>query len=168
MSQPNVVLIGMPGAGKSTLGVMLAKETGRDFIDTDLLIQASEKKLLQDIVDSEGYKSLREIEEQILVNLHHDNAVIATGGSAVYSDTAMNHLKKDGVVVFLNVDLPTLESRVGDYSQRGIAKRPDQSFADLFAERLALYENYADISLDVGGLTPDQACSKVALQLRSH
>lgn len=157
----------MPGAGKSTLGVILAKETGRDFVDTDLLIQASQNQLLQDVIDSKGYEYLRKTEEQILMGLDHSNTVIATGGSAVYSDRAMAHLKENAVLVFLNVDIKTLESRIGDYSKRGIAKRSKQSFTELFEERFALYKKYADVSIDCSTLLPDQACKRVTSILKS-
>lgn len=123
----NIVLIGMPGSGKSTVGIILAKLTSRDFVDTDVLIQTSQGRTLQDIVDTEGYMVLREIEERILLKLDCFNHVIATGGSAVYSHAAMTNLKSNGVVVFLNVDLPVLESRIHDFATRGLAKRPDQS-----------------------------------------
>ena len=111
-TQSNLVLIGMPGSGKSTIGVMLAKRTFRDFVDTDLLIQSSQQKSLQDIVDSSGYIALRKIEEEILLGLSLQNHVIATGGSAAYSEQAMTHLKSNGTLIFLDVDLATLEARI--------------------------------------------------------
>ena len=134
----NLVLIGMPGSGKSTVGVILAKRAGRDFVDTDVLIQTARQRTLQDIVDTDGYLVLRKIEEEVLLDLTVRNHVIATGGSAVYSDRAMQHLKADGLVIFLDADLDTLAARVRDFSTRGLAKKPYQSFADLFAERFPL------------------------------
>jgi shikimate kinase len=157
----NLVLIGMPGSGKSTVGVILAKRTGRVFVDTDLLIQIAQKRTLQDIVDRDGYLALRQIEEEILLDLAVRNHVIATGGSAVYSNRAMEHLKADGVVVFLNADPDTLAARISDFSTRGLAKRPDQSFADLFAERFPLYTKYADITIDCTGLDQEDVCARV-------
>jgi shikimate kinase len=157
----NIVLIGMPGSGKSTLGVILAKLTSRGFLDTDLLIQSSEQRTLQDIVDSEGYMELRRIEERILLGIHCRDHVIATGGSAVYSETAMEMLAADGVIVFLDVDLHTLKSRVNDLATRGLAKRPDQSFSDLFAERCALYARYADITVQCSRLNHEEACAEI-------
>lgn len=149
----------MPGAGKSTIGVILAKQASLHFVDTDLLIQTGQKRTLQDIVDRDGYQVLRQIEEETLLGLAASNSVIATGGSAVYSDRAMSHLKSDGIVVFLNVDLPVLESRIRDYSSRGLAKRPDQDFDDLFLERYALYTKYADITIN--NLTPEEVAAEI-------
>lgn len=157
----NIVLIGMPGSGKSTVGVILAKKTLRDFVDTDILIQKSLSRPLQDIVDNDGYLALREIEERVLLDLHVQNHVISTGGSAVYGDAAMHHLKADGIAVFLDVTLDTLEARVPDFSTRGLAKRPDQSFAELFEERNALYRKYADIAIKCDGLTVDEVCALI-------
>jgi len=154
-------LIGMPGSGKSTVGVILAKMTSRDFVDTDLLIQKSQERKLQDIVDNDGYAALRTIEESVLLDLCVRNHVIATGGSAVYSDQAMAHLKSDGLVIFLDVDLEMLESRVSDFSTRGIARRPEQSFSQLFEERIDLYAKYADITIKCGGLSQDEVCARI-------
>lgn len=157
----NLVLIGMPGSGKSTVGVILAKKTSRHFLDTDVLIQTSQGRTLQDIVDTDGHLTLRKIEEKVLMGLSIQNYVIATGGSAVYSDQAMIHLKLNGILIFLDVDLRALESRVNDFSTRGLAKRPDQSFAELFDERFALYTKYADITIKCVGLTQEDICSRI-------
>lgn len=157
----NIVLIGMPGSGKSTVGVILAKKTMRDFVDTDILIQKSQSRPLQDIVDKDGYLALRSIEEEALLGLHVQNHVISTGGSAVYGARAMAHLKSASVAVFLDVTLDTLEARVPDFSTRGLAKRPDQSFAELFDERNALYRKYADVTLKCDGLTPEEVCARI-------
>ena len=162
----NIALIGMPGSGKSTVGVILAKLTSRDFIDTDVLIQTSQGRSLQDIVDTEGHMALRKIEEEVLLNLRCINHVIATGGSAVYSHAAMIHLKSNSIVVFLNVDLPTLESRVNDFDIRGIAKRAEQSFTDLFEERFTLYNKYADVTIECVGLTQEEICGGIISEIR--
>jgi shikimate kinase len=155
------VLIGMPGSGKSTVGVILAKKAMKDFVDTDILIQKSQSRPLQDIVDTEGYLALRDIEERVLEALQVRNHVISTGGSAVYGERAMSHLKSDGMIVFLDVTLDTLEARVPDFSTRGLAKRPDQSFSELFDERNALYRKYADLTVKCDGLTPEQVCASI-------
>jgi shikimate kinase len=161
----SIVLIGMPGAGKSTIGVMLAKLTCRSFVDTDVLIQLAQGRSLQDIVDREGHLVLRAIEEQVILLIDCRNCVIATGGSAVYSPAAMAHLKQRGVVVFLYADLSVLESRVNDLDTRGLAKRPDQSFHALFDERVPLYENYADVTIPCGQLTHEEVCARIISEL---
>jgi len=161
----NLVLIGMPGSGKSTVGVILAKKTARDFVDTDLLIQTSQERPLQDIVDHDGYTALREIEERILLDLSVHNHVIATGGSAVYSDQAMAHLKSEGLVIFLDVDLATLESRIPDFSTRGLAKRPEQRLPELFNERFGLYTKHADMTIKCDRLTHEDVCARIIEEL---
>jgi shikimate kinase len=162
---PNIVLIGMPGSGKSTVGVLLAKQLSRGFVDTDLLIQTEQGRSLQGIVDSDGYQALRDIEEMILLKLDCGNQVIATGGSAAYSQPAMTHLKQGGIVVFLHADLETLNRRVRDFSQRGLAKCPGQSLGDLFLERFSLYTAYADITINSCRLTHEEVCSRIMEQL---
>lgn len=161
----NIVLIGMPGSGKSTVGIILAKITARNFIDTDILIQLRTGRSLQDIVDCDGHMALRKVEEEVLLDVDCTNHVIATGGSAAYSRAAMSHLKENGIVVFLNASLETLQSRINNYATRGLAKRADQSFADLFAERLALYKRYADITIDSNDLSQEDVCLKIIEEL---
>ena len=139
--EKNLVLIGMPGSGKSTIGIILAKNTSRDFVDTDVVIQTHEHRSLQDILNKEGYMALREIEEKWVMTLDVQNSVIATGGSVVYSEKSMAHLSENGTIIFLDVSLETLKQRITDYDQRGIARRPDQSFEDLFEERPSSTEN---------------------------
>lgn len=157
----------MPGSGKSTIGVVLAKRTSHDFVDTDLLIQSSMHCSLQDILDQDGYLALRKIEAEVLLELDVANHIISTGGSAVYSEAAMQHLKKTSICVYLEVSLDTLRSRITDYETRGIAKRPDQSFADLFVERTGLYRKYADIIIDGDGKNQDAVCSLIQAELQS-
>jgi len=157
----SLILIGMPGAGKSTIGIVLAKALAKDFVDTDLLIQVQHSKTLQDIVDNEGYLKLRNIEEQVLLNTHYPNHVIATGGSAVYSESAMQHLGHFGQIIFLDVPLIELVERVKDIDTRGLARQPNQSFADLYYERRALYQTHANITIDCTGKNQAQIIDEI-------
>lgn len=166
IKRKNLILIGMPGSGKSTVGVILAKALTRPYLDSDILIQLKENRSLQDIVDADGYMVLRDIEEQVLLGINCENHVIATGGSAAYSDKAMRYLKENGVVIFLDASLDTLRSRIHNYETRGLAKRPDQSFADLFQERFELYTTYADIVIDSNDRSQDQVCDEIHEQLQ--
>ena len=164
-AKTNLVLIGMPGSGKSTIGVLLAKKTSRDFVDTDVVIQSHEHRSLQDIVDNDGYMVLREIEEKWVTWLTVEHTVISTGGSVVYSDKSMAHLASDGVIIFLDVSLDTLKQRITDYDQRGIARRPDQSFEELFEERSVLYRRYTDITIASDGINQDEVCAAILAAL---
>ncbi len=157
----SLILIGMPGAGKSTLGVLLAKEVGKDFVDTDVAIQVREGKTLQEIVDQDGYLALRRIEEAVLLESYFPNHVVATGGSVVYCEKGMAHIKKFGPVVFLDVSVEELKSRIHNYESRGIARRPEQSFAELFQERQKLYRHYGDIIVDCNGKRMEQIIEKI-------
>ena len=165
MKPQSIILIGMPGAGKSTIGVVLAKELAKDFIDTDVLIQVREKQTLQEIMDASDYLNLRRIEEEVLLETDLPNHVIATGGSAVYGDAGMQHLKAYGPVVFLSVSLDELRRRIHNYESRGIARRPDQSFDDVFAERNPLYRHYAEVVVECDGLNQAQVIETLRQQL---
>ena len=164
-AKKNLVLIGMPGSGKSTIGVILAKRTSRDFVDTDVVIQTHEHRSLQDIVDKDGYMTLRSIEEKWVSSLNVEHTVIATGGSVVYSEKSMVNLAKNGIIIFLDVSLEALMQRITDYDQRGIARRPDQSFEELFEERSLLYQRYADITIASDNLNQEQVCAAVLAAL---
>lgn len=148
----NIVLIGMPGAGKSTCGLLLAKQTSRPFIDTDVWIQSLEGCRLQKIIDTRGIEAMRAVEEQRVLELSVRGHVVATGGSVVYSEAAMAHLRQEAVSIFLEVGIDALHARLGDAAERGIVRRPEQSFADLYAERLPLYRRYADFTVACDGL----------------
>ena len=165
-AQKSIVLIGMPGAGKSTIGILLAKELGLNFVDTDISIQVRWGKTLQEITDESGYKVLRDYEEQVLLSEDIDQRVVATGGRAVYSEAGMARLKAKARVIFLDVSLPALKQRVRNFETRGVARRPDQSFEDLFAERRALYQHYADISLDCSHLGVNEALQAIVGRLQ--
>ena len=163
----NVVLIGMPGAGKSTLGVVLAKILGYEFIDADLLIQSKLDKTLQKLIDACGPDGFIEVENEVLCTLSASHAVVATGGSAVYSDEAMNHLKSIGTVVYLRVSYEELESRLGGLHERGVVMKSGMgmSLSDLYEERRPLYEKYADLTIDIDGLSVRDAARRLVDQL---
>ena len=144
----NVVLIGMPGCGKSTCGVLAAKALCKDFVDTDLVIQQQEKMPLQAIINSRGNDYFAAAEESAVCSLTVHNAVIATGGSVVYSDKAMAHLKENAIVIYLHINLDTMLKRIADMSSRGILLRDGESIEAMFAERQSLYEKYADRIID--------------------
>lgn len=149
----NIILIGMPGAGKSTLGVLLAKAMGKFFIDTDIIIQQKTKRLLQDIIDNDGTDAFLKLEEDILLTVDEENTVIATGGSAVYSEKAMEHFRKNGKIIYLHVDFAEIEKRVTNITTRGIVLKNGKSLEDAFAERKSLYDRYADTTIDCTGST---------------
>lgn len=144
----NIVLIGMPGAGKSTVGVLLAKAMKMPFIDTDLLIQEKHGKYLQELVDTHGFDEFIKIEESAILNLNVRKHIIATGGSVVYSEEAIRHLKVSGVLVFLDTKMYQLERRLKNAHKRGIAMKGDQTLSSLYDERFPLYSKYADITID--------------------
>jgi shikimate kinase len=165
LAQDSVVLIGMPGAGKSTIGILLAKDLGLDFLDTDVLIQVQQKQTLQQILEAHGYKKLRAIEEQAILGLQTGARVISTGGSAVYGDRAMAKLQATASIVFIDVTLATLRQRIHNYDSRGVARRPEQSFEDLFEERKSLYANYANIVISGDNKTPLEIVEAIKLEL---
>lgn len=151
----NLVLIGMPGAGKSTIGVLLARRLGYAFLDTDLLIQERQgKRVLQEVVDELGQDAFRAYEESVCATLDADRTIIATGGSVVYFPRAMQHLAQLGVVVWLDVPFPDIERRVALFPDRGLAIRPGQTLADLHAERHPLYRKYAHLHIECGQREP--------------
>lgn len=157
----NITLIGMPGCGKSTVGVLLAKRLGYGFIDTDILIQISNRKTLAEIIAEQGYLTLRQLEEKVLLSLASVQQVFATGGSAVYSLAGIANLKQLGPLIYLRTSLPVLQQRVGDTVQRGVASAPGMSFEDIYAERCPLYEQAADKIIDCDDLNPDQVVDKI-------
>ena len=167
--KPNLTLIGMPGAGKSTVGVILAKVLSFGFIDTDILIQISEQRSLQQIIDEHDHLYLRTAEEREILSINVTGHVIATGGSAVYSETAMAHLQAISEVVFLKVGYAEILKRVRNVTTRGIAKAKDQTLLDLYHERQALYERYAGSTIDCTGLDQDEVAEIIASDyLRRH
>ena len=167
-SASGITLIGMPGAGKSTIGVLLSKRLGLDFVDTDLLIQVREQRTLQQILDSEGFLGLRAIEESVLLALDPHRRVIATGGSVVYSERAMRRFAGASRIVFLDVALTELRGCIRDYDTRGIARRPDQEFSELFDERTALYLRHADLRVDCERLGMEDVLERILVELAAQ
>lgn len=147
----NITLIGMPGAGKSTLGVVLAKVLGYQFLDADLLIQKQEKRRLHQIISEEGIEGFKAIENRVNASIEAENTVIATGGSVVYCEEAMEHLKKIGKVVYLKLSLEALSRRLGNLKGRGVVLKEGQTLKSLYEERIPLYEKYADLVVDEEG-----------------
>lgn len=164
----SVVLIGMPGAGKSTIGRALALARGVDFVDTDRLIEQREGKSLQAIRDIHGYQELRKIEADVLQNSDFSNQVVATGGSAVYSAAAMAHLGKFGPCVFIDIPLAEIIRRVSNFSERGVAGPPGQDLRGVYAERLPLYRRYANIRVDGSALDEAGLLARVAASLAEY
>ena len=155
MQRTNLILIGMPASGKSTVGGILAKLIGYDFIDTDILIQRAEKKRLSEIIEDVGVDGFLEVEARVNASVEADHCVIATGGSAVYSEEAMRHLKKIGHVMYLNVGYETIRKRLGNIKRRGVVLREGQTLRDLYEERTALYKKYADTTIEEQGDVED-------------
>lgn len=147
----NLVLIGMPGAGKSTVGVVLAKRLGYRFIDSDLVIQEQQGRLLHELIEEYGIEGFWQIESDANAGLEVHNSVIATGGSVVYEPEAMKHLRGIGTIVYLQLPYEEIADRLGDLDARGVTLRPGQDLTALYRERVPLYEQYADITVDCSG-----------------
>lgn len=147
-NKQNIILIGMPGAGKSTIGVVLAKNLGFKFLDSDLCIQEKEDRLLYEIISSEGIEGFLEIENRVNASIAMKHCVIATGGSAVYGKDAMTHFKQDGIIIYLKLPFFSIEERLGDLNKRGVAIKDGQTLKSIYDERIPLYEKYADITID--------------------
>ena len=157
----NIVLIGMPGVGKSTAGVILAKVLGYQFVDVDLLIQRRENRLLSRIIEEEGVEGFIEIESRVNASLFVEDSVISTGGSVIYGDKAMKHLSEIGVIVYLKLPFEILEKRLKDIEGRGVLLKEGQTLAGLYEERLPLYEKYAHIIIDETGLGIEQTVRRI-------
>lgn len=164
----NIILIGMSGAGKSTLGVLLAKALGKQFADTDLLIQERTGKLLQEILDSEGIDRFLQIEEDALLDCAPKNCVIATGGSAVYSEKAMQKFKQNGIVVYLAVGYEELKSRLLNITTRGIVFKGNGDLRALLEERIPLYQKYADLTVDLSAHSIEGSVEELVSALQNH
>lgn len=161
----NIVLIGMPGCGKSTVGVVLAKILGYRFLDSDLVIQEQEDRLLSDIIEQDGIDGFNEIENRINASINVKKTVIATGGSVVYGKDAMEHFKNTGIIVYIKLPYDDIKHRLGDLAKRGVSIKEGQTLRDLYNERLPLYEKYADIIADERGLTISQTAMYIKEQI---
>ncbi len=157
----NIILIGMPGAGKSTVGVLLAKRLGYHFVDTDLLLQTEQGCRLQEIITRVGLDAFKMLEADQLCRLDVSHAVVATGGSAIYSARAMDHLRTLGQRVFIDIPLPELLGRVNDMDSRGLVIGPGESYEELYAERFPLYRRYAEITIAGDGLTVEAVAAAI-------
>lgn len=164
----NYILIGLPGSGKSTVGVMLAKYIGYGFLDTDLMIQMQEKRMLSEIIEEQGPEGFIEVENRILSCAAVDRCVIATGGSAVYGAEAITHLKENGKVIYLKMSLNQLKRRIRNtFRKRGVVLRRGASVEDLYAERVPLYEQYADYTIDEHKLNAEETLQKILKIIQS-
>lgn len=158
----NVVLIGMPGAGKSTVGVVLAKALGYTFVDSDLVIQQQTGHLLHELISAHGVEGFWQIENDVNASLDLEKAVIATGGSVCYEPEAMEHLRQIGTVVYLKLSYEEIEDRLGDLNARGVTVKEGQTLRDLYAERTPLYEKYAHVTVECDGQKIREIVAKVA------
>lgn len=162
----NVVLVGMPASGKSTIGVVLAKVMGKDFVDTDITIQHVEGRPLQQIIDEDGNDYFKKVEEEVLAGFDEENCIVATGGSAVYYDRAMEHLKENGVVVYLKVSLEGIEARLNNLATRGVTLKPGQTIADLYEERMPFYEKHCDLCVEAEGMDIWETAELIAAKIK--
>ena len=160
----NIVLIGMPSAGKSTVGVVLAKTLGMCFIDTDLIIQEKTSRLLQAIINQDGIENFLKIEEAVMLSVDVKNTVIATGGSVVFCKNAIEHLKVEGLVVYLKVSFEEIEKRLDDITTRGVVLANGQSLRDMYEQRAPLYEKYSDIIIDCS----DKGVEEIIFNVSTH
>lgn len=165
MKKDNIILIGMPGVGKSTVGVVLAKKLGYAFVDSDLVIQSREGKLLHEIIEEQGIEGFWAVEEEVNASIDAHRTVIATGGSAVYGRRAMEHLQQIGVVVYLKLSCAAIADRLGDLSERGVTLKEGQGLAELYSERVPMYEQYADVTIDCEELLIREIVEKVCISV---
>lgn len=161
MKKNNIVLIGMPGVGKSTIGVILAKVLGYQFVDADLLIQKEEGKLLRDIIAEAGAEGFIDVENRVNASICVENSIIATGGSVIYGKEAMKHLKEIGTVLYLSLPFKEIEKRLSDIKGRGVVLKKGQTLKDLYDERTVLYEKYADVIISEEGLNVEETIDEI-------
>ena len=165
MKKNNIILIGMPASGKSTMGVILAKILGYNFIDADIVIQEQEGRNLSRIIEEDGIDGFIDIENRVNAGIETEKTVIATGGSVVYGKEAMDHYKNIGKVIYLKADMDTLTKRLHHAKQRGVVMRPGQSLISLYNERSVLYESYADIVVEEGDSDFEEVIAKILSKL---
>jgi len=163
----NILLIGMPSAGKSTAGVIVAKNRGMSFVDTDVLLQTQQGRLLQDILNRDGIETFLKVEESTMLSINCENTVIATGGSAIYSEKAMKHLKRNGIVIYLHIDMETVNKRLDNIKTRGVVLGPGQTLEEVYTHRKPLYEKYADIILDCSKYSIDTTIDTINQRMDS-
>lgn len=157
----NIILIGMPAVGKSTVGVVVAKRIGYEFVDTDLLIQKQEKRLLKEIIEAEGNEGFLAIENRVNRDLQVENAVIAPGGSVIYCEEAMRHFKEIGTVIYLQAAYEDIHKRITNAKNRGVVLKEGQTLKDLYEERVSLFEKYADYTVSEDGLDLEETIERV-------
>lgn len=157
----NITLIGMPASGKSTVGVLLAKRLGYSFVDVDIVIQEQEGRLLKEIIEQEGTEGFLQVEDRVNRELDVKRSIIAPGGSVIYGEQAMEHLKEISTVVYLKLGYEEVEERLGDLKDRGVALKDGMTLRDLYEERVPLYERYADITVDESGKTPGKTVDEL-------
>ena len=163
----NIILIGMPSAGKSTVGVIVAKNRGMYFVDTDVLLQTQQGRLLQDIINEDGIETFLKLEERAILSLNCENTVIATGGSVIYSEKAMMHLKKNGIVIYLYIDMKTVNKRLKNIKTRGVVLSPGQNLEEVFITRTPLYEKFADNIINCSEYSIDSTIDTLNQRLTS-
>ena len=164
----NIVLIGMPGSGKSTIGVLLAKSLLMDFIDTDLIIQKEYSSSLSEIISNRGLLEFKQIENECLSKVKCDNTVVATGGSAVYGEQAMQNLLNNAKIVFLSLEPSEIENRISNIKTRGIAMQEGTTITDLYNERMPLYVKYADVTIDCKNKTPEDCVYEIIKKISQN
>ncbi len=161
MSQKNIILVGMPSCGKSTVGVILAKTMNKGFVDTDILIQQQEQKTLQEIINESGNEYFHKIEEGVLLSYEEKNMVIATGGSAIYFEKAIEKFKENGIVIYIKVSLDTVLTRLNNIKTRGVTLEKGQTLEDLYNERIPLYEERSDVVIETDGMTVEEVVTAI-------
>lgn len=168
MEKNNITLIGMPASGKSTVGVLLAKRLGYSFVDVDIMIQEKEQRLLKEIIEQDGLEGFKEVENRVNAELNVKRSVIAPGGSVIYGNEAMSHLKTISTIIYLRLSYEEVEDRLGDLKDRGVAVEAGMTLRDLYDERVPLYEKYADITIDETGKDPGRTVDELRAMMEAQ